>query len=377
MTTTENTALEPVLEPTPKALAAIFMDEENFNRFYDRVAEEVALPEDATVDTKEGRELIASAAYKVARVKTTVDGKRKELNEEAQAHIKKVNAAGKKYEQRLQALQDSIKEPLDRWKEEDKLRQDEAQRLIDRLTNAKLVAMEEAAEAIGVRLEKLRAFPITEAMFTPERVLEAEVLKKAAIEALEAAHAKALEREAKDAELLKLRAEAEARQRQDDARAAAEKAKADEEARQKAEAERIETARREEQEKAAREAQDALERQQRDAELARLQQEEAHQAELQRVKAEADAREAARMEQERLDRENIAREEAARAAEAKRLDDERKAREADQAHRKTVEGEALHDMLFACGGAIDTPMAVAMVLEAILTGHIRHTKVTF
>lgn len=74
------------------------------------------------LNTKNGRENIASLAYKIARTKTFLDDFGSKLNAPYQAEIDRINAGRKLAKTRLQALQDEIRAPLTKWEAEEKVR---------------------------------------------------------------------------------------------------------------------------------------------------------------------------------------------------------------------------------------------------------------
>lgn len=77
--------------------------------------EENVRKEHFTTDSKAGRERIASVAYNVARTKTGIDKAGKELGDEWRTKLNAINADRKAYKDRLQALQDEVRKPLNEW----------------------------------------------------------------------------------------------------------------------------------------------------------------------------------------------------------------------------------------------------------------------
>jgi hypothetical protein len=71
----------------------------------------------ATVETRKGRDEIKSLAYKVSRSKTALDAAGKDLTEDARNRIKAVDAERKRIRDRLDALRDEVRKPLDEWEE--------------------------------------------------------------------------------------------------------------------------------------------------------------------------------------------------------------------------------------------------------------------
>lgn len=74
--------------------------------------------------TKKGRESIASMAYKISKKKNSiVSGMIDPSIEEAKALVKKVGAGKKHFEGKMDALRDEIRDPLNKWEEEEKVRE--------------------------------------------------------------------------------------------------------------------------------------------------------------------------------------------------------------------------------------------------------------
>jgi hypothetical protein len=86
-----------------------------------RIEAEVALHK-PDLSTKKGRDAVKSLAYKVARSKTLLDAAGKKLNEDAQAKIDKVNEQRKSARDRLDALRDRVRKPVEAWEEKEEAR---------------------------------------------------------------------------------------------------------------------------------------------------------------------------------------------------------------------------------------------------------------
>lgn len=67
------------------------------------------------LSTDKGRKEIASMAYKVARSKTALDNMGKELVSDLKARVKIVDVSRKTARDRLDALRDTVRAPLDEW----------------------------------------------------------------------------------------------------------------------------------------------------------------------------------------------------------------------------------------------------------------------
>ncbi|MET3051901.1 hypothetical protein ABXV19_08750 [Pseudomonas alkylphenolica] len=290
------------------------------------------------VSTRKGREAIASIAYKVARSKTALDTVGKDLVADLKEIPKKIDAERKRMRDILDAWQEEVRRPLNDWQAAEDARVDKHQARIQQLRE--LVDVETLlAEGIRFKIKNAEAVVIDEGF--EEFEAEAHQVKAKTLESLRASLTKQEKHEAEQAELERLRAETAAREQKEReeriAREAAERARL--EAERKAQAERQAAERREQEDKAAAER--------RELEL-RLQ---AEQAERARVQAEA-GRIAVeqRMEQERLAADRRAEEaaEQARQEERRRADAaaadilrQQEAREADKAHRASINRAAL------------------------------------
>jgi hypothetical protein len=229
-----------------------------------------------------GRKEIISHAASVARAKTFLDNKGKELTEEWARKKKNVDAGRKEIRDRLDALKDEVRKPVTEY---------------------------EAAEAARIEAERIEAERIEE----EKRAAEA-----ARIAAIEAENERLREQERK-----RLEAERVAREEQE-RKAAEERMKAEAAERARLEAERaaaqsIEDAKREAAEAIARE-----ELQKREAEAERIRAEErarieADNAEKEKQRAIAEERERARREAERIENERIAKIHREQEAEALRV----------------------------------------------------------
>src|SRR3546814_4956942 len=74
------------------------------------------------VQTKKGRDAIASIAYKVAKSKTYLDGVGKELTDSAKELPKKIDATRKLVRDTLDAWKDEVRKPLTEWEQAEESR---------------------------------------------------------------------------------------------------------------------------------------------------------------------------------------------------------------------------------------------------------------
>ncbi|QXZ19112.1 hypothetical protein [Lelliottia amnigena] len=303
------------------------------------------------VSTKKGRDAIASMAHKVARSKTYIDNAGKDLVAELKALPKQIDESRRLVRERLDLLKDEVRRPLTEWE-----------------TEQERIAAEKAAEEERLRIEA-------------EEKASLEALKKQ----FEADHEMALlMNDAFDRELAEKKAEAERqrvaheaelkRQAAEQAkREAEEKAAAELAAAQKREADAIaakaqaELLAKQAQERAEHEAKEAQER------TAKLAKEAREQAEREKQEAIAAEQRKAQEAADKVRREAEAKE-AARLAEEKRIADETAKREADVKHRKAVGTDIVNALTSQT--SITREQAIE-VLTALKDGLVPHTKISY
>lgn len=276
------------------------------------------------VATKAGREGIVSLAASVRKRKAAIDKTRLDLTEKWRTQTAEVNAKGKAITEKLAELAEEIRAPVTAWENSEAARIAEADAIIRKLEDAKLITFGMASSDVAARLEQIRGLNLN-AEILGVRTEMAEDLKADAVAKLAEAVASLKAQEAQAAELAQLRAE------QERQRIAAEQAEADRRAKEaaeaaaKAEAERLERAKAEAAEQAKREAEEAAKREQ-----------EAREAEAQRLIDEANARAEEAERAAEAERNRLADLEAARKAAADAEAQEQARREADIAHRQKV-----------------------------------------
>lgn len=358
------TALAPIVEANP---ALVLLEPEKFDRFYEEVAREVRahVPD---LSTPAGRKAVASLAFKVTKTKTAIDDARKQLTEEARAQIKKVDEQGKVIRDRLDALRDEARKPLTDWEAAEEARAVRAKEVTDAIRRDAEVSIDDTSDTVAGRLDLVRSLELTEELFADSLVIVRE-LRRRAIETLEAAIIRLKREEADRAELARLRAAEEERQRQAEQDRIAAEAKAAEERAEREAAERAEAERKRIAEAAEAAQRAATEAAERAAEEARQAQARAHAEALAAEKRRADEAEAAR----KAEADRVAREEAKRAADAKAEADAQAARDADRAHRGKVM-LAAKTAIMAHG--IGEANAKAVVL-AIVAGEVPAVSIKF
>ena len=340
------------------------------DQFYDAVKQKVS-EEIADLSTKKGRDRIASLAAKVSSSKVAVEKPGREYLKQLKDMPKKIEAELREFIDKMDKLRDETRKPLTDWENAEKARvqahQDKIsfiKRLSTELDCAKshdITALLEATDRVVIdeSLEEFQGEAATALMAT----------QKALREALD----KRLKYEAEQAELARLRAEAEERARKDReeqiARTAAEQAKRIAEQAAQIDKERAEAA--------AKAERDAAEKRELELKLAaeqaerqRVQAEQAQKAaEEAKVKAEADAKaqaeQAARDAEERVKREAEAKAQAEAAELAKS--------EADKKHKARINNESMAALV--ANGFSDEDAKKIVVL--IASGKVPNVKINY
>ena len=318
-------------------------------QFIDLVKGEV-LGEVPDLKTRKGRERIASLAAKVSKSKTAVEKPGRDYLRRLKEMPKVVEAELREFVTKMDALRDETRRPLTEWE------QAEAERVKGH--EMRMLGLRSEVSDLGSlsRDELLSSIARVEAVALDETweefAAEAGQAKDQVLAALREALAAKQKYEAEQAELARLRREAEERAEQDRIRLA-------QEAAVEAERQRVAQQQQAEREAAARREQELLDQaaaQEREAENQRLQLKlQAEQAERARIQAEADRVAAEqRMEQER----QAAARRQEEAAEQARQDERRRAdaaaaeilrqqeaREADKAHRASINRAALESFM--------------------------------
>jgi hypothetical protein len=343
--------------PEGRSLAAMFSQPSQVDDLISRLEAE-ALSHAPDLTTAKGRKAIASLAYRVAQSKTALDKAGKGLTDDARAQIAVVDAERRKIRERLDALKEKVRAPLDEWEAAEEARVQALSDRLDRLRTAHSTLPDDAtSDQIKALLNRVEATAIDDTW--AEFIAEAAQYKDQALATLRDMNQRAETREAEQAELARLRAEAEAREKADRERAAAEAAERQRVEAEKAEAERQARYEREKQEAAERAAREANERAKAEAERAAKETAE-REAEYERQLAASKAREeaAAQAERDRI------------AATQRAEDQARQKREADAAHRANIK----HQIMSALEPMVGKHPAKD-VATALMDGRIPHTRV--
>jgi colicin import membrane protein len=295
---------------------AVLTSEAKYSEFYARIKAEVSahVPD---VSTNRGRDEIRSLAHKVTRSKTAIDAAGKALNEDARAKINAVDASRRKIRDELDALAEEVRKPLTEWEDAEEDRKRKVALTLDHIFQLSTLAHGDGSNVIADRIGQLEAIFIDSTVFLLDGA-QAEIDRQKHLASLKMALDAALKHEADQAELARLRQEAEAREK-------AERERVEQERRdfEKAQAERLAR------ERAEQAVQEQRAREERAADAAR--QEEQRKAQEAIAKAEAESRAV---------KEKAAREEAARLAEIERTRREDERRAANRKHRARIMGAA-------------------------------------
>ena len=302
--------------------------------------------------TRKGRECIASLAAEVSRSKKAVENPGRDYLRRLKEMPKVVEAELREFVTKMDALRDATRQPLTEWEEAEQARKDKHVDGIQAMRDFLIFEGAPSADQVGHIISILDLVSISDTW--EEFLPEAAQVKEQTLAKLRALLAERTQYEAEQAELARLRIEAEAREKADReaaiAQAAADKAKR--EAAEAAQAERDAAARREQAliDQAAQAKRDA-DQKARDAEAAAANQAlqlklAAEQAERQKLQAEADrvaAAERAKQQAIEADQRQAAAVERAKQAEIDRanaaadeINRQAAAREADKAHKGAI-----------------------------------------
>ncbi len=357
-------------ELKPNAIVAAFQQPEGVHSLFDQIAQE-ARSHVLDVSTKKGRDFIASLAYKVSKSKTAVDNHGKSLVEGIKSQAKVIDSDRKFFRDSCDALRDEIRAPLTEWEEAETARINALKIRLEKLTDLGRVDQLSPSAVIADVLAEIKATTIDDSW--QEFVIDSAKAKDIAIPHLENLLGLATQRETEQAELARLRAEAEARAKAEHeqriADEAAARAKAHAEAQAKAqrealEAEKAELARQAElsaqreaaaKAQAERAAQDALVREATAKAQAQAEAEQAAKAAVERearAKSEADARVKAEEARIRAELE----------AKAKAEAEELARREQSQAIKRRVNRNAISALMSESGLSEDQAKAVVTAI---------------
>ena len=341
-----------LLPEDKKGIELVFIQGQDIDSTIEKIREQAKdLPTDMSI--KKNRDEVASFAYKIARSKSAVEKAGAALSAEYKEIPKKIDANRRVYKEAFERLQEEVRSPLNQWEQAEKERVQRHEQRIESIKQNTDLGDDACSVSIGSAIDMLNDLVVDESW--EEFETEAHRVKSDRLKQLQDQLAKRLKYEEEQAELARLRLEAEERERAEReeriAREAAEKARI--EAEQKANAER---------EKAIREKIEAEQRElqaKRDLELAEQRRIAAEkQAELDKIEA------AERAKQQEIERQQ---------AEAARIESERLAREADKSHKAKINRQALTDLI-AIGLSDEQAKAV---IKAIVTGKVSNVSISY
>ncbi|HHL2824724.1 TPA: hypothetical protein ACQ431_002953 [Citrobacter murliniae] len=362
-----------VIEIKPDMAPALYAPN-GLDAYLEQIREMVKEVPDLT--TAKGRARIAQLAAQVSRSKTAIEKPGRDYLKRLKELPKEVEAELRRFVTECDAIRDETRRPLTEWEQAEESRKN--------LLQARLNNLRALGDVISVdgnylpsadiqdRIQVAKLIPLDESW--QEFVAEAGVAKDTTIQKLEAALIAARQREEQAAELERLRMEAEEKARRD--REEAIRREAAEAARivaeRKVQAERDEAARREAELKlkAEQAERDRVEAEQR---AEREKKEAAERAEREKQEAIAAAQRKAQEEADRIRREAEVKE-AARLAEEKRIADETARREADVKHRKAVGTEIVNALLAHTSITRDQAKEV---LTALKDGLVPRSKIHY
>lgn len=225
------TGLIVALPSVPTAVT--FTDEKEAQKLYAAI-EQIVDAHVSDTSTKTGRDAIKSLAHRVAKVKVAIDKQGVALTEKWREDTKLVNASRKKIEEELERLQAKARKPYDDWEAAENARVAKHQDNLEALINLGLTPLGKSSEDLKTMLSAVEIMTIGDEWeeFKPK----ATVARFEAIGALTQLVAVAVKQEQDAAELVRLRAREEERDKAD-----AERQRLEDE--KQAEADRIENER--------------------------------------------------------------------------------------------------------------------------------------
>lgn len=347
------------IEDISEASAPAIYVKGGLQRFIDAVQSEIGTEVPDTT-TRKGRERIASLAAKVSKSKVAIEKPGRDYLKRLKEMPKIVEEELREFVRTMDALRDEVRSPLNEWEQAEADRVARHETFVEMLKNAGSVGELSTVYTIRQSIAGLEATIIDASL--EEFEAEAHRVKAAMLNQLRESLAIQEKREAEQAELERLRAEAAQRdQKEREERIAREAAeKAQREAEQRAQAERDAAAKREADAKAAAER--------RELEL-KLQ---AEQAEREKLEAQRRAEQAERDAAERADRAAAA-ERKRQADEQARIEAEAKAREADIAHKTAV----LTSIKESFMGAGITEEQAKAIINMIRKGEVPSVSITY
>lgn len=324
---------QDIIEQVFENPALAIRDEEKAKAFLVKVREHATSIGEKDMAKSKDRDEVRTMASKVTKSKTMLDKARLAMTAEMRKEIDEINSAGKVLTVGLAEIATEVRAPLTAWEDAEKEREELVEATIAKIKAAALVTIADTSASVAARGNEIFETEIDPKVFL-KRTDEAEEAKTATMKALHEAMHVLKEREDAKAEL--------------DAMKAAEAARLAKEAEEQAERDRKareEQAAREAKEREERLQQEAADRARKEAEDAAEQQRLATEREAQRQIDEANER-AAQVERDaQAERDRIANEK----AEADRIQAEQAAaqarRDKDRKHRAAVNNQIKADIV--------------------------------
>lgn len=315
------------------------------------------------ITTKKGRDEVASLAYKISRSKTFLDDVGKKLGEDAKKTLDAINAERRKVKDSLDALRDEVRKPLTDWEAAEESRIKGHTDAIEHIKNlgstAELSWMSMTMDQLSNGREQVQTLTRNWEEFEGPAKEASEI----ALSKINLAITNLEQYQAQQAEIARLRAEAEERARKENeeriAREAADKARKEAEEAAAKEQERLKQQAEDERLKSERAAAESKAREEaaiREKEEAERKLKEAE-AKAEREKQEAIERERQRVENERIAKEKAEREAAERMAKS------------EETHRAIVSA-IVQEMNFE-------EVPVKHLVSAIAAGRIPNLKIEY
>jgi len=361
---------------------AVVYKPENISALIEEIRQQ-AMAHVPDISTATGRKAIASNAHNVARSKTLIDGMGKDLGADYKAKLDSINKERKRVRDECDLIKDEVRKPLTEWEEAEKRKGEVAGVII----NTIMVMRESAGELPSQDISNLVAQldTLVGANDLGEHLERVTLEIDKAREVLTTKAEAALQYEKDQAELAKLKKEAEERAAKEAAEKADRERKEAEEQAKKEQADREERIRKEAEEKAQREAAEKAEaeklkaeqekqeaiRKQKEAEEAVKRAEEERKVAAIKAEQEKAAAVALAEKQERERQEKTRREE----DEAKRIAAEKEAKEkAKKSHIDKIKKEAYVSLVKATG---ISEADAKTVLTAINNGEVKHVTINY
>jgi hypothetical protein len=179
------------------------------------------------IETSAGRKAVAALAYKIARSKTFIEDRHKQLVGDRKRALAEIDAAWKYVREDLDALKAEVRKPLTDWEQKEEDRVAAHEQHISRLEESVRIKVDSTTTEIAARIALVEADDVSRMEEFADR---GQAAKEQALEYLRGWHGRSVLRDAEKAELDRLRVEKENRDRKERERNIAEQARKDAEA---------------------------------------------------------------------------------------------------------------------------------------------------